>query len=413
MPKNKKVNLLNVDRLPSDDLLQNISEGTGVPLERIREATMLPEEGYLFSQSGEGESRWIAPTNTTQTAKHDNNSGLAYCPECFRSDKKPYYRKLWRYSYIAICPNHQLPLRNACPHCNTPYDNLIQSTRKNIDLNSPIAGCRSCGKSYCNISTPSPLSKELIDQTLAIQDKIQSTINQGCIELPYYGYVYSRAFLNGLYGAIQSMALNKYTKDKLNYLMKLSGIKLDSKIQTNLSLDRTEFDRNSAEERAALLCLGYWLVGDWPLRFEAYKEKFKIGLYQSFLGKDQTYWLSSTLSIRTPIGKISDEEFDNAKDILERRLNRPSQYYEVTKREVLAFIRDSMKEPSEVKPHTTSLSPWNVAFSKSWEADREIEKQRRQARIIELKRLKTIRKEIEKKQQELKQDSSKSVRDKT
>jgi hypothetical protein len=405
LPNNKKLNLLNVDRNPSDDFLRAIFVGTGVPLERIKEATLLPEEGYLFSQSGEGASRWIAPTNTTQTAKHDRNAGLAYCPECFRSDKKPYYRKLWRYSFIAICPTHRIPLRNACPHCNTPYGNLIQSTYKNTDLYNPIAGCRSCGKNFCDISTPSLLNKDLIEQTLTIQDKIQSIVNCGCIELPNYGYVYSRAFLNGLYGTIQTLALSKYAKEKLSYLMNLSGIKLDTKTQANLSLDRAEFDRNSAEERAALICLAYWLMSDWPRRLEAYIEKFKISLFRSFLGRDQTYWLSSTMPIKIPLGKISDEEFANAKDILERRLNRPEQYYSVTTREVLAFIRDSMNEPSEAKPPTTSLSPWNVAFSKSWESDREIEKQRRLARIIELKRLKAIREKLEDQQKKLKNEN--------
>jgi hypothetical protein len=51
-----KPNLSAIDRSPDEPLLKALSEGTGESIERIRESSMLPEDGYALSQSGKGQT---------------------------------------------------------------------------------------------------------------------------------------------------------------------------------------------------------------------------------------------------------------------------------------------------------------------------------------------------------------------
>ena len=164
-------NLRIVDRSPDDLLLQGLFEGTGVPVERVREASLLAEEGYVFSQSGKGSSRWIIPAITVHTNRR-GNTGMAYCPECLRADAIPYYRKNWRYAYYAVCATHRIPLRNSCPHCDSQYSHMQPGNQSRIDLLDPIRSCWSCGGNVGIVPPASPWGGDLLDMTLSIQENI-------------------------------------------------------------------------------------------------------------------------------------------------------------------------------------------------------------------------------------------------
>lgn len=390
VPKRQVLGPQVIDRNPADDLLLAISNGTGVSLDRIRQATMLSEEGYLFTQSGDGQLRWIAPTHSVQTAKYDNTPGLPYCPECLSGDKKPHYRKIWRYSFISVCPIHRKPLRNACPHCKKPYSNLIPFAHNYIDLCNPIAGCWSCHRDIRKTSTESTLDEGLLSAIVAIQDEILTGVNQGYFNVPGHGYVYSRAYLNGLYGILQTLTLGKNTKDRLKYLVTASGIELSHKIKSANITGKAEFDRSIAEDRVIYLYLAWWLMGEWPERLNTYAEELKLKLFLAKLRQDPTFWISNTIPPATNklVSPLSDEEFESAKRILKKRLNRPLPYYDVSQHEVMVFIRDCMKEPSGPKPRIKgSRLPASIAFSKNWADEREVEKQRKIALLDERDRI--------------------------
>lgn len=43
-----------------------------------------------------------------------------YCEKCFQEDSVPYGRRLWRISFVHMCPKHRTILRDSCPQCRTP-----------------------------------------------------------------------------------------------------------------------------------------------------------------------------------------------------------------------------------------------------------------------------------------------------
>lgn len=43
-----------------------------------------------------------------------------YCAKCLQEDNEPYGRRLWRLSFVHLCPKHRTILRDSCPHCRTP-----------------------------------------------------------------------------------------------------------------------------------------------------------------------------------------------------------------------------------------------------------------------------------------------------
>jgi len=73
-----------------------------------------------------GFNKWITP--------------LRYCPKCLRSDKIPYFRKIWRITFLTICFEHQCYLQDKCPQCHTKLD--ISKMYKN---SYSFIHCHQCG----------------------------------------------------------------------------------------------------------------------------------------------------------------------------------------------------------------------------------------------------------------------------
>ena len=266
-------NLRIVDRSPDDLLLQGLFEGTGGPVERVREASLLAEEGYVFSQSGKGSSRWIIPAITVHTNRR-GNTGMAYCPECLRADAIPYYRKNWRYAYYAVCATHRIPLRNSCPHCDSQYSHMQPGNQSRIYLLDPIRSCWSCGGNVGIAPPSSPWGGDLLDMTLSIQENILAGVCRGAFDAPGHGHVFSRAYLDAFYSIVRSLTALIGSSTRMKHVGRVSGIEFAPHQAKPLGLYRgIDIEDWRAEDRAILLCLAGWLMGDWPTRLVAYAGK--------------------------------------------------------------------------------------------------------------------------------------------
>jgi hypothetical protein len=56
------------------------------------------------------------------------NSVLQYCPLCFQTDARPYFRRAWRLAHMAVCLEHSCRLHDRCWQCEKQVAPLTQLT---------------------------------------------------------------------------------------------------------------------------------------------------------------------------------------------------------------------------------------------------------------------------------------------
>jgi len=80
------------------------------------------ELSKLRSERGLG--RWVLSFDELRRRHRDDppfpNYGVQYCSECLKSDEAPYFRICWRLRLFAICPIHELVLKDCCTGCSRP-----------------------------------------------------------------------------------------------------------------------------------------------------------------------------------------------------------------------------------------------------------------------------------------------------
>jgi hypothetical protein len=103
---------------------------------------------YLTGISPERLAVFNAATNTLirepqyaylTSSPLEQRTTFRYCERCFKEDKVPYGRRLWRLSLAHICPKHRTILRDKCPNCSRRIDNEYFFKRRIMSL-------RTCGR---------------------------------------------------------------------------------------------------------------------------------------------------------------------------------------------------------------------------------------------------------------------------
>jgi TniQ len=79
------------------------------------------------------------------------NAVLQYCPLCFQTDTRPYFRRAWRLAHIAVCLQHGCRLRDRCWQCDKQVAPLSQRTT------GPSPRCSRCLAALCD-APPCPSS---------------------------------------------------------------------------------------------------------------------------------------------------------------------------------------------------------------------------------------------------------------
>lgn len=388
-----KPNLRETDRFPEESLLKALSEGTGVPAGRIAQASMAVEEGYVFSRTGSGETYWTITPLTSHSKITEYTQGMAYCPDCLSSDEVPYYRKSWQYAFNPICTIHHTPLKSSCPHCNRPFTFLQPAANKKIkSLPLKISSCWSCGGDVGKSKQVPHQNDGDFEHTLSIQQLIINGIINGGFEVPEYGFVHTRAYLDVMHCIIESLTVAKYSDERSNYVSRKSGFNFEKFGISNKWYDRTDFERLRAESRAKSICLANWLMGDWPRRLIAYAKHFNLTHSKLFKSINAPHWLLTTATPQLlPEQKdaCSDEEIVIVTKLLRSKLNRPVTPSEIKEFMAMGVLGDHTAKRLAQRERTLE---WHNNFSKEWKKERDAAKKRLQARAIEWAKIKRSQK---------------------
>jgi len=194
-----------VDRLAPEDVLRVVSERTGTPVTRVREATLGAFAGRLFEKhSPNGSAAWLLPLGVFHRIRR--NYGLQYCPVCL-AEEPPYYRRIWRLAFVTICPRHDVMLRDRCPTCNAPI-NFHRGERGDRNLRTAEAAmtrCYACNEDLIVEPEKAHHTREMAELAIA-QQKWLDALFRGYIDLGDGTVVYSHLFFVGLHILFQNFA---------------------------------------------------------------------------------------------------------------------------------------------------------------------------------------------------------------
>lgn len=101
--------------------------------------------------------------------------GYYYCPLCLETDKAPYLRLLWRYSWYTHCHIHAIRMENRCHSCNSLFQpSLLIPQLQTLDR------CYKCNekvyKDYMKNILLVPEAYKFQDQSMQVLQSNQATV---------------------------------------------------------------------------------------------------------------------------------------------------------------------------------------------------------------------------------------------
>lgn len=328
----ERITLKEIDRTYHPEMMQALATGTCVPIERVRETSLLSDEGYVFLYRQYGTTEWVLPTVNVDGHV---SKGLAYCPQCLKTDIDPYYRKSWRYAFNPVCPVHRVFLRQGCPECGKPH--YYFGVAEHSAGSNPIKTCMHCGADISDTDGNS-YHPGVIEATLQIQEKINQGIATDSFDVPSYGSVHALPYLRVLHALMRTLD----TPTMASWVIRNYRESLPHRIDAG-GLERTYYglllEQRSMEEIAALLCLAMALLADWPSRLVHFAGKNEITVNRLFSNRSIPFWVATTTSeyCFTEDAAFSKTEIENARQLLRTKLGRRE-----TPKELKSFMMDGV-----------------------------------------------------------------------
>lgn len=139
-----------MDRSIDDALLAQASDVLGVPIDRLRRATLRRYEGTVFDPlSSNGWQPWLLPLGVYH--RLNRHHGQMLCPRCLAEGLPA--RLVWRFAFTVACARHGCRLLDACPACDAPL------MPHRLCLEPPgHRPCPTCGANLACAQAPVPLS---------------------------------------------------------------------------------------------------------------------------------------------------------------------------------------------------------------------------------------------------------------
>lgn len=115
----KQIWTRDIDKCANAEFIGSVSMKTGTPIDIALQTSLRAYEGFVFENlCSNGNSKWVRPLGVYHRTR--KRFGQQWCPECLSTDKRPYFRKAWRMSFIATCSAHGILLADRCHECSAP-----------------------------------------------------------------------------------------------------------------------------------------------------------------------------------------------------------------------------------------------------------------------------------------------------
>lgn len=251
-----------IDLLDDANLFNVLAAGSGAPYETLVAAGYAGDEGSVFTRRTASSLEWVVPLCQQAEWSGKRYSSLPFCPSCLATDRIPYYRKIWRYAFLPICPTHGL-LINRCPSCGEHFSYIPP---KNSDKYSQgiraLRCCTNCGTAFS--TSPSGNVSSLVERALVTQKFLQEGLTNGWVRSERKGTIHIAIFLRGFHDVMVSMLSPASGIKITNWIASQNG---DLNYPGHGALGSGHLESRPSTARAWLLVFAYWLIQDWPTRF--------------------------------------------------------------------------------------------------------------------------------------------------
>lgn len=109
----------------------------------------------------------------------------AYCAACLNTDRIPYYRIEWRFSFWKYCPEHESPMVTLCGACQQP---LVLDKTILFSMAPPpsLAFCRSCLSKLADDGKSLASDERDMREKISVQRNMMASILKGyCMIVPF------------------------------------------------------------------------------------------------------------------------------------------------------------------------------------------------------------------------------------
>lgn len=243
-----------IDKHPSEEVLQTLADFTPTPYKRVLETTLLAVSERLNGCNISASfSPWLTQVGVYHRTRR--NFGLAYCPGCLEADgDTPYFRVSWRLAFYNVCHKCGIFLHDRCSNCGAPvmfFRNDIGQVKAHVG--GKISVCSSCSFDLSH----SPKSIAPVSQL-----RVCKTIYRIAREGWNSRVVYPHLFFSVLRRLINLLCSNKKQTKALQF-----------DLSKRFGQDHQEFKRGVHFEnmeiliRNKLVQKAMWLIEEWPDRF--------------------------------------------------------------------------------------------------------------------------------------------------
>lgn len=247
------------DRHLRAEIFPALTTATGLSEARLREL-MLPQfVGTLFDRlHPQAATRWALPYAKRLYA--GQRGGAVYCPRCLEEKSGPFLRLSWRLSFATVCPEHQLVLRESCPHCGAFFAPHLNDLGKgkdwSLEKRLPFGWCPQC---ECDLrGTGEPAGPE----ELAFQQRLTEALSTGRMAWDHLDHVPALEGFDVMHQVLSLLFLAGPWKA----VQDVTGLPVPASPPARPN--RT-FEDFTFEDRRLLLAGLRFLVSDWPARFVA------------------------------------------------------------------------------------------------------------------------------------------------
>jgi hypothetical protein len=337
-----------LDLIDDEAFFTAIATWSAIPPEHVAALGFARDEGLVFIQKATDHPDWIIPRERLGTWPEKRHvASQPFCPACLASDVTPYYRKVWRYAFHPICPEHGF-LADRCPRCGAPFSYLALGSASWSRYGAhALRRCTACGAPFAN---PQHVTLDALEQgAIAIQSALMNSLAAGWIQ--HGGKAIPIAlFLRGLHIIAEALLTPEHGKTMCAWL---AAHHSELAYPDASLLGEGTLEQQTSVARAWVLVLAYWLAQDWPNHWTALLQE--TGIRSSTClphRKSLPAWMHSDeiAQLRIRENGRSPEEITSAKKLLAQLRGWPANNAELN-----AFMNTGVVPP--VKPRSRPIPP--------------------------------------------------------
>lgn len=252
-------------RLSLTTFLRALSEKAATPLEKALGITFNEYEGRLYHKLFHSRLySWITSCNF-RSDRPMNKFGMQACPFCLAEDGEPYFRRRWRFAFVASCPRHECFLVDRCPACGNPIHFHHSASRWPQSTVNVMTICYECQFDFRDMARRKPEKTITVKPELVeFQEYLVLAAKQDYIQITGSEDIAARDFFDVLHWILSIIILPHKAARKIRAsIFEYYDLNLDcsclSKEQTLESL--------STRDRSELIWLLSRLLVDRPDRY--------------------------------------------------------------------------------------------------------------------------------------------------